>query len=127
MLPPILQSSPHANYLAHKAEIDAAITRVLDSGWYILGREVTEFEREFAAFIGTPHAIGVANGTDALTIALRACGIGPGDAVATVSHTAVASVSAIELAGATPALVDIDPVTFTLDPRRLEETLQAQA
>ena len=120
----IPQSNPKANYLAHRAEIDAAIARVLDSGWFILGRETEAFEKEFAAFLGLGHAIGVGNGTDALVLALRACGIGPGDAVATVSHTAVATVAAIELTGATAVLVEIDPVTFTMDPKRLEETIR---
>ncbi|MEG4804601.1 DegT/DnrJ/EryC1/StrS family aminotransferase [Microcoleus sp. ARI1-B5] len=119
----IFQSNPKANYQAHKAEIDAAIHRVLDSGWYILGREVEAFEQEFAAYISASHCIGVANGTDALEIALRACGIGSGDAVITVSHTAVATVAAIELTGATPVLVDVDPVTFTMDANYLEEAI----
>jgi dTDP-4-amino-4,6-dideoxygalactose transaminase len=121
----IPQTDPKANYLAHKAEIDAAISRVLESGWYILGREVTAFEEEFAAYIGVRYAIGVASGTDALEIALRACGIGPGDAVFTVSHTAVATVAAIERCGATPILVDIDPTTYTMDPNHLEDALKA--
>jgi dTDP-4-amino-4,6-dideoxygalactose transaminase len=120
---PIPQSDPKASYLAHKTRIDAAIQRVLESGWYILGKEVEAFEREFAAFIGVGHAIGVANGTDALELALRACGIGPGDLVFTVSHTAVATIAAIELVGATPVLVDIDPTTYTLDPNCLETAL----
>ncbi|MEG3989218.1 DegT/DnrJ/EryC1/StrS family aminotransferase [Microcoleus sp. S28C3] len=119
----IFQSNPKANYQAHKAEIDAAIHRVLDSGWYILGREVEAFEQEFAAYISASHCIGVANGTDALEIALRACGIGSGDAVITVSHTAVATVAAIELTGAMPVLVDVDPVTFTMEPNYLEEAI----
>jgi dTDP-4-amino-4,6-dideoxygalactose transaminase len=119
-LPP---ADPKANYLAHKEEIDQAIGRVLDSGWYILGQEVTAFEQEFAQYLGVGHAIGVASGTDALEIALRACGVGIGDAVITVSHTVVATVAAIELVGATPILVDIDRKTFTLDPNRLEEAI----
>ena len=122
-MPPIPQTDPKASYLAHKAKIDAAIQRVLDSGWYILGREVEAFERAFAAYVGVSHAIGVANGTDALELALRACGVGSGDLVFTVSHTAVATVAAIELVGATPVLVDIDPVTYTLDPNCLETAL----
>lgn len=120
----IPQSYPKANYLAHKTEIDAAVRRVLDSGWYILGREVEAFEQEFATYIGIGHAIGVATGTDALHLALRACGIGPGDAVITVSHTAVATVAAIELAGATPVLVDINPDTFTIDVDSLEDAIK---
>jgi len=119
----ILPADPKANYLAHKQEIEDAVARVLESGWYILGKEVTAFEEEFAAYIGVRHAIGAASGTDALELALRACGIGHGDAVITVSHTAVATVAAIELAGATPVLVDIDPATYTMDPGSLESTL----
>ena len=90
--------NPRAQYLAYKAEIDAAIQRVLDEGRYILGEEVRAFEEEFAAFIGVAHAIGVGSGTEALHIALKAWGIGVGDEVITVSHTAVATVAAIELA-----------------------------
>jgi dTDP-4-amino-4,6-dideoxygalactose transaminase len=117
------QTDPKAGYLAHQAEIDAAIQRVLNSGWYILGREVESFEQEFAAYIGVRHAIGVGNGTDALELSLRACAVGPGDLVFTVSHTAVATVAAIELAGATPVLLDIDPVTYTMDPNCLAAAL----
>ncbi len=120
----ILQSNPKAGYLARKAEIDRAIARVMDSGWYILGREVEAFEDGFAAYLGVPHALGVANGTDAVELSLRALGIGPGDAVLTVSHTAVATVAAIERAGARPVFVDIDPVTCTMDPNCLERTLR---
>ena len=119
----VLQSSPKAGYLAHKAEIEEAIARTLASGWYILGREVAAFEAEFAAWLGVRHAIGVASGTDGLRLALRACGIGPGDLVFTVSHTAVATVAAIDMVGATPVYVDIDPKTFTMAPQRLEEAL----
>ena len=117
------QTDPKASYLSHKPEIDSAIHRVLDSDWYILGREVESFEQEFAAYLGVHQAIGVGNGTDALNLSLRACGVGAGDLVFTVSHTAVATVAAIELAGATPVLVDIDPVTCTMDPSCLEEAL----
>lgn len=119
----VLQANPKAGYLAHKAEIDDAIQRVLSSGYYVLGQEVEAFEQEFANFIGVRHAIGVANGTDALEIALRACGVGAGDVVITVSHTAVATVAAIELVGAVPFLVDVDPVTFTMNVDGLEEAI----
>src|ERR1700683_1484487 len=119
----ILQNNPKANYLAHETEIRQAIERVLESGWYILGQEVTAFEKEFAAFLGAHHAVGVGSGTDAITIALRACGIGPGDSVITVSHTAVATVAAIELTGACAVLVDIDPETYTMDVQSLDETI----
>jgi dTDP-4-amino-4,6-dideoxygalactose transaminase len=125
-----------AQYLALRHEIDEAVQRVLDSGWYILGQEVTAFEAEFAAYLTTPANAGlvaepveargttpltigcvaVNSGTDALHLALRACDVGPGDEVITVSHTAVATVAAIRLAGATPVLVDIEPETYTMDP-----------
>jgi dTDP-4-amino-4,6-dideoxygalactose transaminase len=104
------------SYQTHKREIDAAVKRVFESGTYILGEEVKAFERDFSGYIGVKHGIGVASGTDAITIALKACGIGRGDEVITVSHTAVATVAAIELTGATPVLVDINPNTYTLDP-----------
>ena len=115
---------PQASYLAHQEEIDRAIQRVLQSGWYVLGQEVIAFEQEFARYIGVRDAIGVGSGTDALVLALRACGVGPGDAVLTVSHTAVATVAAIELAGARPILAEIEPETFTLDPAGLEEAIK---
>lgn len=98
------------------AEIEEALIRVARSGWYILGPEVDRFERAFAAYHGVEHAVGVANGTDAIELALRAAGIGPGDEVIAVAHTAVATVCAIERAGAKPVLVDIDPVSFTMAP-----------
>jgi dTDP-4-amino-4,6-dideoxygalactose transaminase len=120
----ILQTNPKASYLAYKSEIDAAIQRVLDSGFYILGEEVEAFEQEFADFVGVPYGVSVANGTDALEIALRACDIGAGDIVLTVSHTAVATVAAIELVGAKPICIDIDPVTFTIDIDHLEAEIQ---
>lgn len=120
----IPQTDPKANYLAHKYEIDKAITYVLENGWYILGQEVARFEEEFAAYIGVEHAIGVANGTDGLEIAIRACDIGVGDVVFTVSHTAVATVAAIERAGATPILVDIDPISYVMDLNHLEDIIQ---
>ncbi|MBS1788533.1 MAG: DegT/DnrJ/EryC1/StrS family aminotransferase [Acidobacteria bacterium] len=118
------QSDPKASYLAHQREIDDAIRQTLDSGWYILGRQVAAFEQEFAAFIGVKHCVGVANGTDALVLALRACGVGAGDAVITVSHTAVATVAAIELAGAAPLMVDIDPATFTISSQAVEDAIK---
>lgn len=117
--------APAASYRAHKAEIDEAIAEVFRSGWFILGRQTAAFEAEFAAFLGASHCVGVGNGTDAVEMALRVCGIGPGDAVLTVSHTAVATVAAIECAGAAPVFVDIDPVTFTMDPESLEATISA--
>ena len=120
----IPQANPLAGYLALKAEIDPAVARVLASGRYILGREVEQFEREFADYLGVLGAVGVASGTDAVELCLRALGIGTGDAVITVSHTAVATVAAIERAGATPLFVDIDPATYTMAPARLEAALK---
>jgi len=120
----IPQSDPKASYLAHQQEIDDAIRQTLDSGWYILGKQVAAFEQEFAAYIGVSHCVGVANGTDALVLALRACGVGAGDAVIAVSHTAVATVAAIELAGSEPLLVDIDPATFTISPQAVEDAIK---
>ncbi|HEY2900973.1 MAG TPA: DegT/DnrJ/EryC1/StrS family aminotransferase, partial [Polyangia bacterium] len=119
----IPQTNPRAGYIAHKNEIDAALARVMNAGSYILGPETAAFESAFAAFVGRAHAIGVANGTDALTLALRACRIGAGAFVVAPSHTAGATIAAIELAGATPLLVDIDPLTFTLDPNALASAL----
>ncbi len=120
---PQFHFQPIAEYRAHESEILAAMKRVGDSGYYILGPEVDAFENEFATAIGAAHAVGVANGTDALVLALRALGIGAGDTVITVSHTAVATVMAIELAGAEPLLVDIEPKSFTLDVNKLADTL----
>jgi len=111
-------------YLAQQAEIDAAVKRVLESGWYILGKECDAFEQDFARWCGIDHAIGVGNGTDAIVIALKSLGIGEGDAVFTVSHTAVATVAAIDMASATPVLVDIDPASFTIDPAKLEDAIK---
>ncbi len=114
------------SYQNHKEEIDAAIMRVLKSGRYILGDEVRSFEEEFARYIGVNYGIGVGSGTDAITLALKACGFGPGDEVITVSHTAVATVAAIELSGATPVLVDVSPDTYTLDPNQVEEVITSK-
>lgn len=122
------QPIPHCDLLAGvsslRDEILTAVARVVDSGWYILGREVESFEQEFAEFHGGGFAIGVANGTDALCLALKACGLQPGDAVVTVSHTAVATVAAIEQGGFVPVLADIDPLRYTLCPQSLEVALR---
>lgn len=117
------QTDPKASYLAHKADIDTAVQAVLDSGWYILGKQAKAFEEAFAAYVGVRNAIGVGSGTDALMLALRACGVEPGDLAFTVSHTAVATVAAIELVGAIPIMVDIDPATYTMDPDSLANAL----
>jgi dTDP-4-amino-4,6-dideoxygalactose transaminase len=122
----IPQANPGASYLTHKAEIDAAVQQVLSSGWYILGQEVGQFEREFAAFCGVPYAVGVADGTNALVLLMRALGIGPGDEVITTGHTAVATLCAIELVGATPVLADIDPRYYTLSPEAVAAAITPQ-
>lgn len=116
-------ATPLAQFKAHEREIRGAIDRVLESGWYILGSEVKAFEQEFADFTGTGFSIGVASGTDALALALLAAGIQTGDEVITVSHTAVATVAAIEQVGAVPVFADIDPVTRCLDPAKVSELL----
>ncbi len=116
-------ADPHAAYVAHREEIDAAVSRVLEGGHYVLGHEVAAFEKEFAAYIGVAHGIGVGSGTEALHIALKACGVGAGDEVITVAHTAVATVAAIELAGAIPVLVDIDRRFCTIAPAAIERRL----
>jgi dTDP-4-amino-4,6-dideoxygalactose transaminase len=119
----ILCANPGAQYQAHKREIDACIQAVLEKGWYVLGEQVAAFESEFAAYVGVDHAVGVGSGTEALHLALAAWGIGPGDEVITVAHTAVATVAAIEMCGASPVLVDVESGYYTLDPARLEAAL----
>lgn len=114
---------PKAQYLAHQEEIDEAIDRVLDRGWYILGEETLAFEREFSDYIGVRHSIGVGSGTEALHLALTACGVSRGDEVITVSHTAVATVAAIDLAGAHPVLVDVEPDYYTINPSAVAEVI----
>lgn len=113
-------------YTHQKDALDAAYHRVMDSGWYILGKEVTAFEQEFAAFCGLQHCISVANGTDAVELALRAVGVERGDRVITVSHTAVATVAAIERLGAQALLVDVDPQRYTMCPDSLAQCLEAE-
>jgi len=119
----IPQTSPQEGYLAHRDEIDSAVNRVLQSGWYVLGQEVEQFENEFSRWIGTEYALGVASGTDAIELALRALDIGSSDLVLTVSHTAVATAASIVRCGATPVFVDVDSETYTMDPVKLEKTI----
>jgi dTDP-4-amino-4,6-dideoxygalactose transaminase len=121
----LLPADPKAGFLAHEAEIRGAIDRVLESGHYILGAEVEGFEQEFSAYQGGGHTITVANGTEALEIALRAIGVGVGDLVATVANTVTATVSAIEQIGARPLFVEIDPSTMTISANALDRTLSA--
>ena len=120
---PILQANPLATFEELRGVIQTAINRVLESGSYILGQEVRTFESEFARFIGCSHCVAVNSGTDALVMALKALGIGEGDEVITVSHTAVATVAAIQLCGAVPVLVDVDRESYCMDPHLLETVL----
>src|SRR3954449_9623883 len=106
-----------------RAEIDAAMTRVVDSGAFILGPEVQAFEDEFAAYCGAPHAIGVGNGTDAITIELRALGVGPGDDVVVPSFTFYASAEAIPPTGARPVFCDVDPDTMCVTAQTVQAAL----
>ena len=105
-----------AEYRTLKAEIDAAVQQVLASGQFILGENVRKLEEEIARSCGVPHAVGVASGTDALHLALRACRIGPGDEVLTSPLTFAATAEAICYTGARPVFVDIDRRTYTMDP-----------
>ena len=105
-----------AQYRALKPEIDTAIARVLENAQFVLGPAVEAFEREFAAYCGAREAVAVNSGTSALHVALLAAGVGSGDEVITVPFTFVATVAAIEYAGAKPVLVDIDPDYYTMDP-----------
>ncbi|MEZ5333278.1 MAG: DegT/DnrJ/EryC1/StrS family aminotransferase [Thermoanaerobaculia bacterium] len=109
-----------------RGELMDAVARVLDHGQFILGPEVTELERRLGSRLGVEHAIGVANGTDALVLALRACGIGSGDEVLTVSHSFVATALAVRLVGATPVFVDVEERSMLLDPALLEASLSAR-
>ena len=119
----VKQADPGASYLARRGEIDAAVARAMGSGWYVLGEEGRAFEAEFAGWLGGGLAVGCGNGTDAVALALRALGAGPGMTVATVSHTAVGTVAAIEMTGAVPLLLDIEPDYYTLDPQELGAVL----
>jgi dTDP-4-amino-4,6-dideoxygalactose transaminase len=115
-----------AQYLRIKPAVDAAIARVVESGQFIKGEDCRLFEAEFAAWCGVGHAVGVANGTDALTLAIKAFGVGPEDEVITVSNTFIATGEAILTNGARPVFVDVDPETFTMDPERLEAAVTPQ-
>lgn len=108
---------------ALRDELDAAMARVLERGWFVLGEEGRAFEAEFADFCDAAHAIGVGSGTDALELGLRALEIGPGDEVVTQANTCVPTVSAIERAGATPILCDVEPNAGTMDPESLRDAI----
>jgi dTDP-4-amino-4,6-dideoxygalactose transaminase len=113
-------------YLSLKAEIDEAMQRVAEEGHYILGPNVRALEQEVASFCGCRYGVGVANGTDALHLALRALNVGSGDEVITTPFTFIATTEAIGMVGATPVFVDIDPLTFNIDPNRIEAAITAR-
>lgn len=112
-----------ATYHELREEIDQAVGRVLAGGWYILGSEVEAFEREFAEYLGVKHCIGVGNGLDALHLALKARGLGPGDEVLVPSNTYIATWLAVSYCGATPVPIEPDEATYNLDPARLEAAI----
>jgi dTDP-4-amino-4,6-dideoxygalactose transaminase len=112
-----------APYRELRPQLDAAYQRVMESGWFILGEEVETFERDFAAFCGARHCIGVANGLDALHLIVRGYGIGPSDEVIVPGNTYIASWLAVSYAGATPVPVEPDAQTYNLDPARVEEAI----
>lgn len=109
-----------------REELREAIDRVIDSGWFVLGKEVGAFEHEFARYCHAAFAVGVGSGTEAIHLALLASGVQPGDEVITVAFTAVPTATAISLAGATPVFVDVDPTTFTMDPNQVEDRISAR-
>jgi len=115
-----------AQYDSIKAEVNAAVSRVLETSQFILGPEVADLEREFATYCGAAHGIAVNSGTSALHLAFLAAGIGPGDEVITTPHTFVATVAAIRYTGARPVFADIDPVSFTLDPEEAEKVITSR-
>jgi dTDP-4-amino-4,6-dideoxygalactose transaminase len=115
-----------AQYRTIEPEIQAAMTKVLESTGFIMGAEVYEFERQFAAFCGAEHAIAVSSGTSAIHLSLRALGVGPGDEVITIPHTFFATAEAVIHSGARPVFVDVEPDFFTLDPGRLEAAITAR-
>jgi len=123
---PIPMVDPAAEYRSLKEEIDAAVSRVLASGRYVLGPEGEALERELAAYTGVPHAVGVNSGTDALHLALVACGIGPGDEVIVPAFTFFATAEAVSYTGAKPVFADVDPGTFNLDCGSLTRSLSSR-
>ncbi|MDA8125849.1 MAG: DegT/DnrJ/EryC1/StrS aminotransferase family protein, partial [Deltaproteobacteria bacterium] len=108
-----------------KAQLDANVQKVFAHGQYIMGPEIKELEKKLAAYVGAKHAIGCASGTDALLMALMAYNVGPGDAIFTTPFTFFATAEVIALLGATPVFVDIDPQTFNIDPKKLQQAIIA--
>ena len=131
--PPLLCSAMQVKFIdldrqliPIRAQLDAAMQRVIDRGAFVLGDEVEQFEKRFAEYVGAAHAIGVSSGTDALLASLMAMGIGPGDEVITSAFSFIAPAQAIARLGATPVFVDIDPHTFTLDPHAVRAAIGPQ-
>lgn len=118
---PFLELKPA--YLELKDEFDGAYHRVMDSGWYLFGRELQAFESEFAQYCGVKHCLGVGNGLDAIHLILRGCDIRPGDEVIVPSHTFIATWLGVTFAGATPVPVEVNPQTYNLDPERIEAAI----
>lgn len=115
-----------AAYLELQTEIDCAVARVLDSGWFLLGKELESFENEFAAYVGAEHCAGVANGLDGLHLALRALGVGAGDEVLVPSNTYIATWLAVSYAGAVPVPIEPKERTYNIDPRLLETAITSR-
>lgn len=119
-------TDPLQAYINHKAEIDRLISDVLASGQYVIGDAVAEFEQTFAAYLGIRHVVAVNSGSDAIEIGLRSNGIGPGDEVITVSHTALATVASIMAVGAHPVLVDVEPNSRCICPKSVERAVSTK-
>ena len=119
----IITSNPLSEFKLFDKKIINSVKNVLFSGKYILGDEVKNFENEFADFIGSKYCVGVANGTEALHLAIRSLGIGIGDEVITTTHTAVATANAIVLSGAKPVFIDIEKKYFTIDAEKIEKSI----
>lgn len=113
-----------AQYESIKNDVNKAVERVLESQYFILSEEVSGLEKEISAYTGASYASGVASGTDALILALKALGIGPGDKVITTPFTFFATAEAVSILGATPVFTDIDPDTYNIDPEKIEEAIK---
>ena len=121
---PFLELRPGYDEL--RSQFDEAYHRVMDSGWYLFGRELEAFESEFSQYCGVKHCIGVGNGLDAISLILRGYGIGIGDEVIVPSHTFIATWLGVTSTGATPVPVEVNPQTFNLDPSRIEESITSR-